>query len=129
MVPDLEAVVVDRVLADEVHRADDEIPVAPLQQRRHPVLAAADPVRLDAELQVGLLADEAGVVVDVVDRALAPQRVAPDSSACAKRYMCSAQPSSAMPRSCATVAVALGVRGGEVPPASLPGSSGRRCRW
>src|SRR3954447_5177398 len=42
------------------------------------VLAAGDEVGLDAEPEVGLLADEAAVLVEVVVRELAPQRVVPD---------------------------------------------------
>jgi hypothetical protein len=69
---------VDGVVAQEVHRADDEVQLARLEQRAHPVLAPGDEVGLDAEAQVGLLAHEGAVVVEVVDRVLAPERVLPD---------------------------------------------------
>ncbi len=57
--------------------ADDIVEVAPLQQIRHAVLHAGDEVGLDPEPQVGALAYELAVGVDVVDREFAPQRVLP----------------------------------------------------
>ena len=67
-VPDVVAVVVDRVVAQEVDRADDVVPVARLEQVGHAVLATGDEVGLDPEPQVGLLAHELAVGVDVVAR-------------------------------------------------------------
>ncbi len=78
VVPHLVARVVDGVVAEEVHGADDVVPVVRVQQRGRAVLAARDEVRLDAELEVSLLAHEAGVGVEVVGRVLAPERVLPD---------------------------------------------------
>src|SRR5690606_31161482 len=69
---------VDRLVADEVDRADDVVPLLLLEQVRHPVLTAWDEVGLDAELERRLLADEAAVLVDVVGGALPPEGVLPD---------------------------------------------------
>ena len=85
----------------EVHGADDVVEVARVEQVGHAVLGARHEVRLDAQPQVGLLAHERAVRVEVVVREGLPEGVAPDSSACAKRYMCSETPSSAIPRSSA----------------------------
>ncbi len=114
MVPDLVAVVVDGMLADEVHRADDVVPVARLQQRRCAVLTADDEIRLDAELEVGLLAHEARVVVDVVDRALAPQRVTPDLQRLREAVDVLRAAELADPALLGDRAIALGVRAREV---------------
>ena len=51
---------------------------APSSSVGHPVLAARDEVGLDPEPQVGLLAHERAVVVEVVERAVAPELVVPD---------------------------------------------------
>ena len=51
---------------------------APRRKLGDAVLAPGDEVGLDAEPQVGLLAHELAVGVDVVERELAPQRVVPD---------------------------------------------------
>src|SRR6185503_7361163 len=69
---------VDRGVADEVDGADHVVPRARLEELGDPVLAAAHVVGLDAQPQVGVLAHEAGVGVDVVGRPLAPPRVLPD---------------------------------------------------
>ena len=76
-VPDAVVVHVDRAVADEVDGADDVVEVARLEQRRGAVLGARDEVGLDAEPQVGLLAHERAVLVDVIDGVAFPERVAP----------------------------------------------------
>ena len=77
--PDVGLVVeVDGVVADEVHRADHVVPLVRVEQVRHPVLAAGDVVGLDPEPQVGVLAHEGDVGVQVVDGVRAPERVLPD---------------------------------------------------
>ena len=77
LVPDVEALVVDRVVADEVDRADDVVEVARLEQVRGAVLGAGDEVHLDPEPQLGA-ADELAVGVDVVLGLFAPERVVPE---------------------------------------------------
>ena len=101
-------------LADEVDRADDVVPVAVGEQRRHAVLAAGDEVGLDAEPQVGLLAHERAVVVEVVARAVAPQRVLPDVERRAEAVDVLGDAELLDPALGGDVAVALGVGGGEV---------------
>src|SRR3954452_22309936 len=76
--PDVVAVVVDRLVAEEVHGADDVVEVGALQEVREPVLATEDEVRLDPHAQVGVLAEEADVVIEVVARLGPPERVIPD---------------------------------------------------
>src|SRR3954453_6262994 len=76
--PDVVLVVVDGGVPEEVHRADDVVPVAPVEELGHTILAAGDEVGLDAELEVGLLAHERAVGVEVVGRALAPELMVPD---------------------------------------------------
>jgi hypothetical protein len=76
--PHVVELVVDGLVAEEVHRADDVVPRALLEQLGHAVLAAGDEVGLDAQAQVGLLADEVAVGVEVVLGVVAPQRVLPD---------------------------------------------------
>ncbi len=65
-------------LAHEVHRADHVVEVARLQQVGHAVLRAGNEVRLDPQPQVGLLAHERAVLVEVVVRVGRPERVPPD---------------------------------------------------
>ena len=76
--PHAPVVHVDRLVAQEVHRADDEVPLARVEEVGDPVLGARHEVRLDPEPQVGLLAHELAVGVDVVARPLDPPRVLPD---------------------------------------------------
>jgi hypothetical protein len=59
-------------------RADHVVEVARRQQVVHPVLSARDEVGLDAEPQVGLLAHEAAVLVDVVGGVCHPEGMPPD---------------------------------------------------
>ena len=66
------------MVAEEVDRADHIVEVARLQEVRRAVLGAWYEVGLDPEAQVGLLAHEPTVVVEVVNRVLAPERVLPD---------------------------------------------------
>ena len=75
--PDVVAVVVERAVADEVDRADDVVEVAATQQLGHALLAPGDEIGLDPELEVGLLAHEGAVGVEVVARGVAPQLVLP----------------------------------------------------
>jgi hypothetical protein len=77
-VPVGHAAQVDCLVAQEVHRTHDVVPVAPVEQVRHAVLPARHEVGLDPEPEVGLLADEAAVLVEVVVRPAAPERVLPD---------------------------------------------------
>ena len=63
---------------DEVDGADDVVEVARLEQVRDPLLRAGHEVDLDAEPQVGLLAHEVAVLVEVVVREAFPERVPPD---------------------------------------------------
>ena len=69
---------VDGPVAQEVHRADHVVEVASPQQAGHAVLGAGDEVRLDAQPQVGVLAHERAVLVEVVVRVGLPEGVAPD---------------------------------------------------
>ena len=77
-VPDAVVVHVDRAVADEVDRADHVVEVARVEQVRDAVLRAGHEVHLDAEPQLGVLAHERAVVVEVVVRVPLPERVAPD---------------------------------------------------
>ena len=72
--PDVPALVVDRVVADEVDRADDVVEVARLEQVRGAVLGAGDEVALDPEPQ-RRAADELAVGVEVVAACSLPERV------------------------------------------------------
>jgi hypothetical protein len=67
-----------------VHGADDVVELGLVQQVREPILAAGDEVRLDADAQVGLVAQEADVVVEVVLRLGAPEGVLPDAQGLAE---------------------------------------------
>ena len=60
-----------------VHRADDVVELARLEQLGDPLLRAGHPVGLDPELQ-RRRADELAVGVEVVGRLLDPERVPPD---------------------------------------------------
>ena len=60
-----------------MHRADHVVEVAGLEQLRRAVLDARHEVGLDAEPQVGLLAHERAVLVDVIDGVALPERVVP----------------------------------------------------
>ena len=62
----------------EVHRADHVVEVTCLQQVGHAILSAGDEVGLDPQAQVGLLAHERAVLVEVVVREFAPKRMPPD---------------------------------------------------
>ena len=75
--PDVVAVVVERPVADEVDRADHVVEVAAGQQLGHAVLAPGDEVGLDPQPEVGLLAHEGAVGVEVVAGRVAPQLVLP----------------------------------------------------
>ena len=77
-VPHAVVVHVDGAVAHEVHRADHVVEVARLEQVGHAILAAGDEIRLDAEPQVGLLAHERAVLVEVVVRVGLPEGVTPD---------------------------------------------------
>ncbi len=66
------------MVAQKVHGADDIVEVARLQQIGDAVLAPGNEVGLDPQAQVGVLAHEAAVLVDVVVREFAPQRMLPD---------------------------------------------------
>ncbi len=68
---------VERVVAQEVDRADDVVEVASLQEVGDAVLGAGDEIGLDPQAQVGVLAHEAAVLVEVVAREFAPQRMLP----------------------------------------------------
>ena len=59
-------------------RADHVVELARLDQVRRAVLARRDEVDLEPEPQVGLLAHERAVFVEVVVGVLAPERVVPD---------------------------------------------------
>ena len=74
--PDVPALVVDRLLADEVNRADDVVELARREQLGGAVLGPGDEVALDPEPQPGA-ADELAVGVEVVARLLLPERMAP----------------------------------------------------
>ena len=63
---------------EEVHRADHVVEVARLEQVGDAILGAGHEVGLDAEPQVGLLAHERAVGVEVVVRVAHPERVLPD---------------------------------------------------
>ena len=100
-VPDVPPLVVDRVVADEVDRADDVVEVALLEQVGGAVLGAGDEVALDAEPQLGA-ADELAIGVEVVAGLLLPERVVARARAPGvKRWMCSETPSSSIPASAA----------------------------
>ena len=70
---------VESRVAQEVDRPDHVVPLALGQQLGHAVLRARHEVRLDAERELGLLAHELAVRVEVVARRLAPERVLPDA--------------------------------------------------
>ena len=128
--PDVGLVVeVDGELAEEVHRAQDVVPLVALEQVRHPVLGAADVVGLDPEPQVGLLAHEADVAVEVVDRALAPERVLPDVEGGGEAMDVLGDPELGDATLGRGLAIALGVARREVVGGEVPGSSGRRWTW
>ena len=76
--PDPPLLYVDRLVAQEVHRADHVVEVVRLQQIRHAILRARHEVGLDAEPQVGVLAHEPAVGLKVVAREFLPQRMLPD---------------------------------------------------
>src|SRR5206468_11482994 len=76
--PDVVVGVIDGEVPDEMDRADDVVEVEPLEQVPGLVLPPGDEVHLDPQAEVGLLADELAVRVDVVDRLLGPERVLPD---------------------------------------------------
>jgi hypothetical protein len=113
-VPDVVAVVVDGVLAEEVDRADHVVPGAVLEQRGHAVLAAGDEVGLDPEPEVGLLAHEGAVRVEIVAREALPQRVAPDVERRREAVDVLADAELGDPALGRDGAVVLGVGGGEV---------------
>ena len=98
----------------EVHRADDVVPLARLEEARDAVLAAAHVVGLDAEPQVGLLAHERAVVVDVVARPAAPPRVLPDLERLREAVDVLGDAELGDPALVRGLAVALGVGRGEV---------------
>jgi hypothetical protein len=107
------AVHVDGVAADEVHRADDVVPVARLEQVGDPVLAPGHEVGLDAQPQVRLLADEGAVVVEVADGVAAPERVVGDVQRGGEPVHVLGDAELLDPALRGHVAVALGVGGGE----------------
>ena len=74
-----------RLLAEEVHRADDVVELRALHQLGDLLLAAGDEVDLEPEQQIGLLAHGRAVGVEVVVGEALPERVAPDASAWVKR--------------------------------------------
>jgi len=76
--PHVVLVVVQAALAEEVDRAEHVVPRMRLQERGHAVLAPGDEIGLDAEAQIGLLLDPAGVGGEVVAGGVAPQLVIPD---------------------------------------------------
>ena len=76
--PDAELVHVEGALAHEVHGADHVVEGARLQHVRRLLLAAGEVVGLDAEAQVGVLAHEGAVGVEIVVRVGGPERVLPD---------------------------------------------------
>ena len=129
-VPDVEAVVVQRAVGEEVDRADDVVPVAPLEQRAHALLAARDEVRLDAQAQVRLLAHEAHVLVDVVARRLHPQRMVPDLERLGEAIHVLGHAQLLDPALRRDLAIALGVgRGERRLGGRARGSSTRRWTW
>src|ERR1044072_757763 len=75
--PDVPALVIDGGLPDEVDRPDHVVDLTRLAQVGGPVLGPGDEVALAPQPQPGA-ADELAVGVDVVDRVLLPERVAPD---------------------------------------------------
>ena len=112
--PHVVVVVVDGVRAEEVHRADDVVPFARLEQVGRPVLAAGDEVDFDAEPEVRLLAHERAVVVEVVARVALPQRMVPDLEGLAEPVHVLADAELGDAALGRHRAVALGVGGGEV---------------
>ena len=78
-VPDAVVVHVDGALAQEVHRADDVVEVAGVEQVGRAILGAGNEVRLDPEPEIGLFAHERAVLVDVVVRVGFPEGVTPDA--------------------------------------------------
>ena len=76
--PDAELVHVERLVAEEVHRAHEVVEVPALQQLRDLLLASGDEVDLEAQEQVCLLAHRRAVGVEVVVGEALPQRMAPD---------------------------------------------------
>ena len=119
--PDVVLVVVERAVADEVDRADDVVEVAAGQQLGHAVLAARDEVGLDPELEVGLLAHEVAVGVEVVAGRVAPQLVLPDLERLGEAVDVLGHAELLDAALLGGLAIALGVRGGEV-------ALGRRAR-
>ncbi len=60
-----------------MHRADHIVEVAGLEQIGDAILRARYEVGLDPQAQIGLLAHEAAVLVEVVVREFTPQRMLP----------------------------------------------------
>ena len=77
-IPDAVVVHVDGPVLEEVHRADHVVEVVGLQQIGHSVLRAGHEVGLDPQPQVGLLAHERAIGVEIVTRVGHPERVLPD---------------------------------------------------
>ena len=116
-------------IAQEVDRADHVVPVARLEQVGEAVLAAGHEVGLDPEPQVGLLAHEGAVLVEVVARPVAPEGVVPDVERRAEAVDVLGDPELVDPPLGRRLAVALGVGGREEALGGSPGSSGRRWTW
>ncbi len=76
--PDAVFVHVERLVAEEVNRAEHVVEVVRLEQAGGAILASAHEVGLDAESQVGLLAHEPAVLPEVVAGVLDPEGMAPD---------------------------------------------------
>ena len=112
--PHAEVLHVDRLVGDEVDGADDVVPLAGVEEVGEPVLAAGDEVGLDPEPQVGLLAHELAVGVDVVARPLLPPRVLPDVERLGEAVDVLRDAELGDPALLGDGAVALGVGGREV---------------
>ena len=68
---------VDRLVTEEMDRADHIVEVARLQQAGHAVLTAGHEVRLDPQTKVGLRAHVLAVGVEILARVRLPERVPP----------------------------------------------------
>ena len=108
------AVEVDRLVAQEVDGADHVVPVAPVEQVGEPVLAAGQEVRLDPDLEPGLVCRKSTYSSTSSAAQWRYQGCVQTSSDWTKRWMCSATPELLDAALAGGLAVAVHVGRGEV---------------
>jgi len=127
-VPHAVVVHINRALAHEVHRPDHIVEVARFQQVGHAILGAGHEVRLDAQAQIGPIAHERAVGVQIVVRVPKPERMPPHLERLLEAVDVFGDPELGDPRSLATVRYRSALASVKHPAAVASSSSERRCR-